>query len=67
MHSYAGMDRERKSPVDDRRTGRSDPHPGPRDEIDENLKRVYSRLVEEEVPDRFRKLLEELRRKESGR
>ena len=33
-------------------------------EIDANLKRVYSGLLEEEVPDRFKKLLEELRVKE---
>ena len=37
------------------------------DEIDENLKRVYSRLLEEEVPDRFQQLLEELRRKDAGK
>ena len=40
---------------------------GPGDEIDENLKRVYSRLLEEEVPDRFQQLLEELRRKDAGK
>jgi hypothetical protein len=32
--------------------------------IDENLKRVYESAVEEGVPDRFRILLEELRRQE---
>lgn len=36
-----------------------------RAEIDANLKRVYSSLLDEEVPDRFRQLLEELRRRES--
>lgn len=35
-----------------------------RAEIDANLKRVYSSLLDEDVPDRFRQLLEELRRKE---
>lgn len=35
-----------------------------RAEIDANLKRVYATLKDEEVPDRFRQLLEELRRKE---
>jgi len=38
-----------------------------RAEIDANLKRVYSSLHEEELPDRFRQLLEELRRKEEGK
>ncbi len=36
-------------------------------EIDANLKRVYSGLIEEDVPERFKALLEELRRKESGK
>ena len=30
-------------------------------EIDENLRKVYRRLVEQKVPDRFRDLLDELR------
>lgn len=34
-------------------------------EIDANLKRVYSGLLDEEVPDRLKALLEELRNKES--
>lgn len=33
-------------------------------EIDENLKRVYTSQLEEEVPDRFLKLLAQLREKE---
>lgn len=36
-----------------------------RAEIEMNLKRVYASLLDEEVPDRFRQLLEELRRKEA--
>jgi predicted house-cleaning noncanonical NTP pyrophosphatase (MazG superfamily) len=35
-------------------------------QIDENLKRVYQESLEEEVPDRFRLLLEELRRKQAS-
>lgn len=38
-----------------------------RAEIDANLKRVYASLLDEEVPDRFRQLLEELRRREAGK
>jgi hemerythrin-like domain-containing protein len=34
-------------------------------QIDENLKRVYKETLEEDVPDRFRALLEELRKKQS--
>jgi hypothetical protein len=36
--------------------------PKVRDEIDANLKRVYSDILNEEVPDRFRKLLDQLKR-----
>jgi predicted metal-dependent hydrolase len=36
------------------------------EQIDENLRRVYREALEEEVPDRFRELLEQLRRKEAG-
>ncbi len=32
--------------------------------IDENLRRVYDDLVEDEMPDRFRALLEQLRNQE---
>lgn len=35
-------------------------------QIDENLKRVYQEALEEEVPDRFKELLDQLRKKESG-
>ncbi|PTW50647.1 MULTISPECIES: NepR family anti-sigma factor [Rhodovulum] len=31
------------------------------EQIDENLRRVYAQAVEEQVPDRFLKLLEQLR------
>jgi hypothetical protein len=33
--------------------------------IDENLKRVYDEALEEDVPDRFKILLEQLRQKEA--
>ena len=36
-----------------------------RAQIDENLKRVYEEALENEVPDRFKLLLEELRQKEA--
>ena len=36
-----------------------------RAQIDENLKRVYEEALENEVPDRFKLLLEELRKKEA--
>ena len=36
----------------------------PKDPIDENLKRVYDRLIEDEVPDRFAELLRKLREQE---
>lgn len=35
-----------------------------RAQIDENLKKVYQQALEEQVPDRFRDLLEQLRQKE---
>ena len=36
-------------------------------QIDENLRRVYQVALEEELPDRFRELIEQLRKKESGK
>lgn len=36
------------------------------DQIDENLKRVYNDMLQEEVPDRFKELLAKLKKKESG-
>lgn len=35
-----------------------------REEIDANLKRVYSDALNEDVPDKLKQLLEELRKKE---
>lgn len=35
-----------------------------RQDIDENLKRVYQDALQEDVPDRFKKLLEQLKAKE---
>lgn len=40
---------------------------GIKTQIDENLKRVYQEALDEEVPDRFKQLLEQLREKESGK
>ena len=37
------------------------------DQINDNLKRVYRELVEDEVPDRFKNLLEQLRAKDAAR
>lgn len=36
-------------------------------QIDENLKRVYDDALNQEVPDRFKLLLEALKNKESGK
>lgn len=36
-----------------------------KDQIDENLRRVYQETVEEKLPDRFAELLDALRRKEA--
>ena len=33
-------------------------------DIDKNLRKVYRRMVEEDVPDRFKDLLDELRQSE---
>lgn len=33
-------------------------------QIDENLRRVYREMVEEQVPDRFQKLIEQLRKQD---
>jgi hypothetical protein len=35
--------------------------------IDDNLRKIYNALLKEDVPDRFKDLLEQLRKKESGR
>ena len=45
-----------------------DPTKSPlKDQIDENLKRVYNEALNEEVPDRFKELLAQLKKKESGK
>lgn len=36
-------------------------------QIDENLKRVYESALTEEVPDRFKELLDQLKSRESGK
>jgi hypothetical protein len=35
-----------------------------RRDIDENLKKVYQEILSEEVPDRFKQLLDQLRQKD---
>ncbi len=40
---------------------------GLKKQIDENLRRVYQQALEEKVPDRFEKLLAQLREKEGGK
>lgn len=39
--------------------------PAVKKQIDENLKRVYDDVVQEDVPDRFKELLAKLRAQES--
>lgn len=46
-------DRDTKTPV--------------RRDIDENLKRVYDEVLSQEIPDRFKLLLEQLKAKEAGK
>ncbi|GHA44115.1 hypothetical protein GCM10008927_06110 [Amylibacter ulvae] len=36
-------------------------------QIDENLRRVYQDKVEEELPDRFKELLEQLKKQEQSK
>ncbi|MBC7146295.1 MAG: transcriptional regulator [Thioclava marina] len=38
-----------------------------REQINENLKRVYEEALQEEVPDRFKDLLAQLKAKEGGK
>lgn len=38
-----------------------------RDQIDENLKRVYQEALTEEVPDKFKALLDRLKAAEEGK
>ena len=35
-------------------------------QIDENLKRVYQQKLEEDLPDRFKLLLDQLKKQDSG-
>ncbi|MFP7673987.1 NepR family anti-sigma factor [Marivita sp. S0852] len=35
--------------------------------IDENLKRVFQQTIDEDLPDRFKELLEKLRRQEDAK
>lgn len=38
-----------------------------RQDIDENLKRVYEEALKQEIPDRFKQLLDQLKAKEGGK
>ncbi|AQS49669.1 MULTISPECIES: NepR family anti-sigma factor [Thioclava] len=38
-----------------------------RDQINQNLKKVYEEALQEEVPDRFKDLLAQLKAKEGGK
>jgi hypothetical protein len=38
-----------------------------REEIDANLKRVYEQVVNEEIPDRLKELLDKLRKSEGNK
>ncbi|KEP70344.1 transcriptional regulator [Thioclava sp. BHET1] len=38
-----------------------------KDQINDNLKRVYEQALQEEVPDRFKDLLAQLKAKEDGK
>ena len=44
----------------------STPRSKMRDQIDENLKRIYDETLHEDIPDRLTQLLDQLRRKASG-
>jgi hypothetical protein len=52
------MSNERKGDGPDRRAIRA--------QIDENLKRVYAATLNEELPDRFRELLAQLKARDSA-
>jgi hemerythrin-like domain-containing protein len=41
----------------------SNPKSNVRNQIDENLKRIYDETLKEEIPDRLTQLLEQLRKK----
>lgn len=44
----------------------SKPKASIKQQIDENLKRIYDETLNEEVPDRFKQLLDQLRKKTDG-
>lgn len=46
--------------------GKEPPKTRLKEQIDENLKRVYQDIVKEDVPDRFKQLLQQLKDKERG-
>ena len=50
----------------DEQTGRRKAQ-GLKHQIDENLKRVYESALDEDVPDRFKDLLDRLRQQEGGK
>jgi hypothetical protein len=55
-----------KKPAGDRPVTSGPLKPAVAREIDENLKRVYRETLDEPVPDRFRDLLDALRKKEGN-
>ena len=40
--------------------------PGLHSSIDENLKRAYEEMIEEDLPDRFKELLDRLKQQDGG-
>ncbi|MBT9246526.1 transcriptional regulator (plasmid) [Gemmobacter fulvus] len=46
---------------------KSQPNSNVQQQIDENLKRVYDEALKEEIPDRFKQLLAQLKAKEEGK
>ncbi len=46
---------------------KSEPSPRTRQQIDENLKRVFQEQVEQELPDRFKDLLTKLQEQEASK
>lgn len=42
-----------------------EPNPRARQQIDENLRRVFNEMVEEDLPDRFKDLLSQLKQQDS--
>lgn len=59
---------DQKRKLDGKNPGKDRPGPDGRRNrnlIDQNIRRVYEDLLEDEVPDRFTKLLEQLREQDS--